>query len=110
VMPSLYEPCGLSQLYSLKYGTVPVVRGTGGLCDTVIDATPQRLQDATATGFVFVAMTPTAFLSTLERAVTLYRAHPDRWRLLMQNGMGQDWSWRRSAAEYEKLYQHLAAR
>src|SRR5271167_4393065 len=73
LMPSLYEPCGLSQLYSLKYGTVPVVRATGGLCDTVMDATPHRLEDGTATGFVFVAMTPGAFLSTVERAVALYR-------------------------------------
>jgi starch synthase len=108
LMPSQYEPCGLSQLYSLKYGTVPVVRATGGLCDTVVDATPQRLQDGTATGFMFVAMTATAFLSTVERAVTLYRSQPDRWLRLVQNGMRQDWSWRRSAADYEKLYQQLA--
>jgi starch synthase len=110
LMPSQYEPCGLSQLYSLKYGTVPVVRATGGLCDTVIDATPQRLQEGTATGFVFVAMTPGAFLSTVERAVTIYRTEPERWLRLMQNGMRQDWSWKRSAAEYEQLYARLAAR
>jgi starch synthase len=109
VMPSLYEPCGLSQLYSLRYGTVPVVRATGGLCDTVIDATPQRLAEGTATGFVFVAMTPSAFLSTLERAIEVYHTQPQRWRKLMDNGMRQDWSWSRSAAEYEKLYQKLAS-
>jgi starch synthase len=108
LMPSHYEPCGLSQLYSLKYGTVPIVRATGGLCDTLIDATPQRLQDGTATGFVFVAMTPTAFLGSVERALAVFRTQPERWLTLMQNGMRQDWSWRRSAAEYEKLYQRLA--
>jgi starch synthase len=110
LMPSQYEPCGLSQLYSLKYGTVPVVRATGGLSDTVTDATPQRLEDGTATGFVFVAMTPGAFLSTVERAVALYRTQPERWLRLLQNGMRQDWSWRRSAAEYEKLYERLAGK
>jgi starch synthase len=108
LMPSQYEPCGLSQLYSLKYGTVPVVRATGGLCDTVTDATAERLLDGTATGFAFVAMTPAAFLSTVERALALYREQPEIWRHVMQNGMRQDWSWRRSAAEYENLYEKLA--
>jgi starch synthase len=108
LMPSQYEPCGLSQLYSLKYGTVPVVRATGGLCDTVVDATPQNLANGTATGFVFVAMTATAFLSAVERALALYRSQSDQWLGLMQIGMRQDWSWRRSALEYEKLYERLA--
>jgi starch synthase len=110
LMPSQYEPCGLSQLYSLKYGTVPVVRATGGLCDTVSDATTQRLLDGTATGFAFVAQTPAAFLSTVERALEVYRHHPERWLQLLQTGMRQDWSWQRSAAEYEKLYERLSAR
>jgi starch synthase len=110
LMPSRYEPCGLSQLYSLKYGTVPVVRATGGLCDTVVDATEQRVLDGTATGFVFVAQTPAAFLGTVERAMEVYRHHPERWLRLMQIGMRQDWSWQRSAAEYEKLYERLSAR
>lgn len=109
LMPSLYEPCGLSQLYSLRYGAVPVVRATGGLCDTVVDGTAQRLIDGTATGFVFSAITPTAFLSTVERALEVYRKHPDRWLRLMQCGMRQDWSWRRSAVEYEALYEKLVA-
>jgi starch synthase len=109
LMPSRYEPCGLSQLYSLKYGTVPVVRATGGLCDTVADATPQRLADGTATGFAFVAQTPTALLATVERALEVYRHHPENWLRLLQTGMRQDWSWQRSAAEYEKLYERLSA-
>lgn len=110
LMPSRYEPCGLSQLYSLKYGTVPVVRATGGLCDTVVDATPQRLEAGTATGFVFIAQTSAAFLSTVERALDVYRTQPERWQALVANGMRQDWSWQRSAAEYEKLYEMLKAR
>jgi len=108
LMPSQYEPCGLSQLYSLKYGTVPVVRATGGLCDTVADATSERLLDGTATGFAFVAMTPAAFLEAVERAVTMFRDQPEQWLRLVRTGMRQDWSWRRSAAEYEKLYEKLA--
>jgi starch synthase len=110
LMPSQYEPCGLSQLYSLKYGTVPVVRATGGLCDTVTDATPERLQDGTATGFAFVAMTGAAFLEAIQRAVTMFRNHPDQWLRLVRTGMRQDWSWRRSAGEYEALYERLARR
>jgi starch synthase len=106
-MPSRYEPCGLSQLYSLKYGTVPVVRTTGGLCDTVVDATSERLEAGTATGYVFVAMTADAFLEAVDRAVDLYRNHPEQWLRLVQTGMRQDWSWRRSAAEYERLYEKL---
>jgi starch synthase len=109
LMPSLFEPCGLSQLYSLKYGTVPVVRATGGLCDTVVDATPERLADGRATGFAFVPDSPVSFLGAVERAVRLYRHDPQRWLGLMRNGMAQDWSWERSAAEYERLYQRLAA-
>jgi starch synthase len=108
LMPSIYEPCGLSQLYSLKYGTVPVVRATGGLCDTVADATPERLQAGGATGFTFVAMTPAAFLETVERALELFRGQPTQWLGLVRTGMRQDWSWRRSAAEYEQLYQMVA--
>ena len=110
LMPSHYEPCGLSQLYSLRYGTVPIVRATGGLSDTVVEATPERVEDGTATGFTFVAMTATAFLATVERALALYTSQPDRWLRLVKNGMRQDWSWRRSAAEYEKLYRKLAGR
>ncbi len=104
LMPSQYEPCGLSQLYSLKYGTVPVVRSTGGLADTVVDANPQTLHAGTATGFRFVPYTPAAFLETIYRALTLYHNQPDRWLDLVRTGMRQDWSWNRSAAEYERLY------
>jgi starch synthase len=103
LMPSQFEPSGLNQLYSLKYGTVPVVRTTGGLADTIADCSPQTLADGTATGFRFSAYTPAVFLGTVHRAVELY-AQPGQWLQLQRNGMKQDWSWDRSAADYEKIY------
>jgi starch synthase len=110
LMPSEYEPSGLNQLYSLKYGTVPVVRATGGLADTIVDASESNLASGRATGFSFLANYPAAFLSALQRALDLYHGRPDLWLQLMQTGMGQDWSWDRSAAEYEKLYSQITGR
>jgi starch synthase len=107
LMPSQYEPCGLNQLYSLKYGTVPVVRATGGLADTVTDATPETLHNGTATGFSFIPYTPAALLSALSRAMDLYLHDQPRWLALMRTGMRQDWSWNHSAAEYEELYEQI---
>jgi starch synthase len=107
LMPSLYEPSGLSQLYSLKYGTVPVVRATGGLADTIVDCTPETLTNGSATGFTFVAQTGAALLETVHRAAQMFRQEPERWLELMRNGMRQDWSWNRSAAEYEKLFEKI---
>jgi starch synthase len=109
LMPSLYEPSGLNQLYSLRYGTVPVVRATGGLADTIVDCTPETLAEGKATGFTFVARTPSALLEALQRALDLYQGFPQQWRRLMQTGMRQDWSWNRSATEYERLYSRLRA-
>ena len=94
LMPSEYEPCGLNQLYSLKYGTIPVVRATGGLADTVIDATPQAVALGQATGFSFVSSTPAAFAEALRRCLKMYREEPACWKRLQQTGMLQDWSWR----------------
>jgi starch synthase len=107
LMPSRYEPCGLSQLYSLRYGTVPVVRATGGLADTVVDATADALAKGTATGFAFLAETAAALGETVERALAMYRQTPPQWLSLQQTGMRQDWSWQRSAAEYELLYSKM---
>jgi starch synthase len=107
LMPSQYEPCGLNQLYSLKYGTIPVVRRTGGLADTVVDATPEAIALGRATGFVFVPPSPAAFAEALGRCLAMYRDNVYSWKQLQQTGMAQDWSWRRSAEEYERLY-HLA--
>jgi starch synthase len=109
LMPSQYEPCGLNQLYSLKYGAVPLVRATGGLADTVADATPENLAAGTATGFSFVAYTPATLMGVIDRALSLYRHEPATWQKLQQTGMRQDWSWNRSAAEYERLYRQCRA-
>lgn len=103
LMPSLFEPCGLNQLYSLRYGTPPVVRAVGGLADTVVDANEDTLAAGTATGFVFREPHPAGFLDAVTRAVTLWR-DPDRWRALQQAAMAQDFSWRRSAGRYLELY------
>jgi starch synthase len=107
LMPSLFEPCGLSQLYSLAHGTVPVVRATGGLADTVVDANPQTLADGTANGFVFTEALPEALWDAIDRALTLW---PNRelWLKLMQAGMSADWSWARRAREYVELYREIA--
>ena len=109
LMPSRYEPCGLNQLYSLKYGTVPIVRRTGGLADTIINATPQALASGTATGFSFGAYAPAQLLATVRRAVDTY-ADKDAWAGLVQTCMAQDWSWDRSAAEYVELYRMARAK
>jgi starch synthase len=104
LMPSRYEPAGLNQLYSLKYGTVPIVRATGGLADTIIDCTAESLANQTATGFSFVPYTVEALRAAVQRALDLYRNQPECWLRLMQTGMGQDWSWDRIAGDYVKLY------
>lgn len=109
LMPSLYEPCGLTQLYSLAHGTVPIVRATGGLADTVVDATPQTLADGTATGFVFREPNARELRATIDRALALW---PDRelWNRLIQNGMRGDWSWDKSAEQYARLYEVIRER
>ncbi len=110
LMPSRFEPCGLNQMYSQRYGTVPVVHRVGGLNDTVEDATEEALAAGTATGFVFDEDTPEALASAVERALALY-ADPRRWRRLIEAGMCRDFSWRHSAREYLTLYeQAIAAR
>lgn len=100
MMPSRFEPCGLNQMYSLRYGTVPIVRAVGGLADTVTDWTPRR---RSATGLVFEEYAPEALLEALKRAIALYR-QPAKWRALQKAGMKLDYSWDRSAREYVKMY------
>jgi starch synthase len=107
LMPSLYEPSGLNQLYSLKYGTPPIVRATGGLADTVVDTNPTTLANGTATGFSFTPYSGAALRETILRALALFRNDRETWRQLMRTGMRQDWSWDRSAGEYEQLYRRL---
>jgi starch synthase len=103
LMPSRFEPCGLNQMYSLRYGTPPVVRATGGLADTVVDATPKNLAAGIATGFVFGPAQPQALLEALARAVRAWRDE-DTWRALQRAGMAQDFGWERSARRYLELF------
>jgi starch synthase len=109
LMPSRFEPCGLNQLYSLKYGTPPVVRATGGLADTVTDTNEQTLASGKATGFTFRAYEGLALAETLKRAIDAWH-QPALWSQVVLNGMRQDWSWNRSAQQYLELYQSLVAR
>ncbi len=103
LMPSRFEPCGLNQMYSLRYGTPPIVRATGGLADTVIDVSEATLADKTANGFVIAEATPHALWLALERAT---RCWHDRklWQRIQQNGMRRDFSWEHAARDYVTLY------
>lgn len=103
LVPSRFEPCGLTQLYGLRYGTVPVVRRVGGLADTVVDATAQALVRDEATGFMFDAATPAALAAALRQAASAH-AKPKLWRQLMLRGMAQRFSWGDAAAQYLLLY------
>ena len=105
LMPSYTEPCGLNQIYSLKYGTVPVVRKTGGLADTVFDWDDELAHNReTGTGFSFVDYTSQAMTLTIRRAVNTYLNHKNTWEKIMKNGMAQDFSWDRSARKYLEIY------
>ena len=106
LMPSRYEPCGLNQLYSLRYGTVPIVRATGGLADSVTDATAAGIRSGKSTGFVFEDYTAAALLKTVKRAIKLF-GDRERWVQLMRNGMARDFSWTTAAGEYAALYERL---
>jgi starch synthase len=95
LMPSLFEPCGLNQIYSLKYGTLPIARLTGGLADTIEDG---------VNGFTFFDFTAHDFFDAAQRAIDVYRKHPDRWKQMMITAMGQDFSWEKSAEKYLAVY------
>ena len=110
VMPSEYEPCGLNQMYSMAYGTVPVVRKTGGLADTVVDASLETLANGTANGFSFMDFSADALDHALHRATRMYYEDKECWHQLVNQGMSQDWSWTASAKAYEALYQRLIAK
>ncbi len=108
LMPSAYEPCGLNQMYSMHYGTIPVVRKTGGLADTVIDL-EEATQRTHPTGFTFEKYESRAFWKAIERALRTYRKDKDQWRQLQLTGMKKDFSWDHSAVEYAQLYEKLLA-
>ena len=103
LMPSRFEPCGLNQMYSMRYGTPPVVRSVGGLADTVTDTNATNLAAKTATGFVFSGDKGSDLYQTLARACEIYR-DKSQWKTIQLAGMGQDFSWQNSAQEYLKLY------
>jgi starch synthase len=103
MMPSRYEPCGLNQLYSLKYATAPIVNETGGLKDTVTNVSDRGIEDGTATGFTFRTYHSKALMEAIRRALACYR-QKRAWKKLTLNCMAQDWSWTRSAREYIDIY------
>lgn len=103
LVPSRFEPCGLTQMYGLRYGTLPLVRRVGGLADTVVDANELAIREGRATGFSFDAATPAALEAAVARAVEA-REHPQLWNTLMRRAMAQDFSWDGSAARYLRLY------
>ena len=105
LMPSRYEPCGLNQIYSLRYGTVPIVRATGGLDDTI---EPFDLEHGTGTGFKFLEYSGGALMHAIRQALH-YFADDRIWKRIQLNGMAKDFSWNTSAAEYAKLYEAARA-
>ena len=106
LMPSLYEPCGLNQMYSLRYGTVPVVRATGGLADSV---EPYDWRSGTGTGFVFEHFTAQGLAWALGAALTTYD-NPHAWTQLVRQGMAEDFSWDRQVGKYVELYEWMTRR
>jgi starch synthase len=104
LMPSRYEPCGLNQIYSLKYGTVPIVRATGGLDDTI-----EAFDGQSGTGFKFSEYTGAALLNAIDQAIAAYH-QPQVWQQLVCNGMREDFSWGKSAGQYLEIYEALQKR
>jgi starch synthase len=103
LMPSQYEPCGLNQMYSLRYGTVPIVHATGGLDDSVVDMQTEPLL---GTGFKFYTYKSEALLETIKSALGLFKNKPG-WTELQRRAMAQDFSWERSAKQYMDVYQQV---
>lgn len=109
LMPSRFEPCGLNQMYSLAYGTIPLIRKVGGLADSVVDASPTALSNDTATGIVFDDYDAEKFFHAFERALWLYNDEAKREQVI-RRGMSRDSSWTRSASEYLSVYEDAVAR
>jgi starch synthase len=108
LMPSRFEPCGLNQMYSQRYGTPPIVHATGGLADSVVDCTSTTLEQGSATGFVFDEMTAQGLLSCLQRALATFH-NKKEWKEVQLNGMRKDFGWQPSAAKYHAIYESLVA-
>jgi starch synthase len=110
LMPSRFEPCGLNQMYSQRYGTPPVVHATGGLIDSVVDCNEATLANGTASGFVFGNGAGTlGLLAAAQRAAVAYH-DKKKWRTLQSNGMSRDFGWAKSAAAYHNIYDRLMHR
>ncbi len=97
-------------MYSLKYGTVPIVRETGGLADTIVGYGSVQAESSRANGFSFLEYSPLALSETLRRACDLFRLQPAAWKTLVETGMAQDWTWGRSARTYVELYEKTLAK
>jgi starch synthase len=108
LMPSRFEPCGLSQLFALRYGAIPIVHAVGGLIDTVVDATPQAIERRAATGFHFHQWSEASLLGALARANEAYH-HRSTWEAIMTTAMKADWSWDRSICQYREVYRQAAS-
>jgi starch synthase len=108
LVPSLYEPCGLTQLYGLRYGSLPLVRRVGGLADTVVDCTLEDLAEGRATGFVFDAFDAGAMRRALGRAFALFARSAD-WKAVQKRAMAQHFGWDDAAEQYMALYRALGA-
>lgn len=106
LMPSRFEPCGLNQMYSQRYGTIPIVRKTGGLADTVVDALPESIANGTASGISFNDASAAALIEAIKRSLVLFH-NPKIWRQIQRNAMAKDFSWKNSAAQYMALYDEI---
>ena len=106
LMPSRFEPCGLNQMYSQRYGTIPIVRKTGGLADTVVDTLPESLHNGSASGIVFNDAVPAALIEAIKRCLLLHADKP-AWKKIQRNAMGKDFSWLNSANQYMALYRGI---
>ncbi|WNB76719.1 glycogen synthase GlgA [Methylomonas koyamae] len=106
LMPSRFEPCGLNQMYSQRYGTIPIVRKTGGLADTVVDSLPESIANGTASGISFNDASAAALIEAIKRSLVLFH-NPKIWRQIQRNAMAKDFSWKNSAAQYLALYDEI---
>lgn len=107
IVPSRFEPCGLTQMYAMRYGAVPIVARVGGLADTIIDAGPIALDQGVATGFQFASASTSSMRAALDRAMMLHQADRPAWKQIQRNGMATDWSWQRAARLYATLFQEI---
>lgn len=109
LMPSRFEPCGLNQLYSLRYGSIPIVGNVGGLADSIVDLNTLTQKEKTATGFKITDASSESLITTIERALQIYKK-PHIWNTLIRSGMNQDFSWEKSANKYLQLYEKALAK